>query len=202
MATRCLGSRGRRGRLTLAGLLVLGAALGPGAARAEESTVPAVLQAALLVKVAAYDQHLPARAGDTVRTLIVYKASSDDSVRVATQLRAALGERGTIVDLPHAEEMVTYQGPGALAPLCRARKAAIIYLSTGFSDEEIVAVAAALNGVDVLTAGAVPAYVKKGVILGFDLVSGKPTLLVNLAQCHKQHVSLSAHVLRLMTVVQ
>jgi len=45
-----------------------------------------------------------------------------------------------------------------------------------------------------------PDYVPAGIVLGFDLVSGRPKLLVNIEQAKKQQVSLPASVLKLMKV--
>lgn len=59
----------------------------------------------------------------------------------------------------------------------------------------------ALEGGDVLTAGASPSYVGRGAVLGFDLASGRPQLLVQLAQAGRQNVKLAADVLRLMRVI-
>jgi hypothetical protein len=58
----------------------------------------------------------------------------------------------------------------------------------------------ALSGVDVLSVSPVPEYVEQGIVLGFDVVSGKPRLLVNLGQARLQHVALRAEVLKLMKV--
>ena len=43
-------------------------------------------------------------------------------------------------------------------------------------------------GVDVLSVAAVARYVAQAVVLGFDLVSAKPTLIINLPQAKKQNV--------------
>jgi len=45
-------------------------------------------------------------------------------------------------------------------------------------------------------------YVAQSVVLGFDLVSAKPTLVINLPQAKKQNVSIDAGVLHLMKVIQ
>ena len=55
----------------------------------------------------------------------------------------------------------------------------IVYLASGLT-HQIPTIRSALEGVDVLTVGAVPEYVDLGVILGFDVLSAKPKLLVNL----------------------
>jgi hypothetical protein len=74
-----------------------------------------------------------------------------------------------------------------------------VYLTPGF-DDDVPRIGASLRGVDVLSLGAVPDYVSQGVVLGFDLESGKPKILINLDQAKQQNVSFPADVLRLMKV--
>jgi hypothetical protein len=45
-------------------------------------------------------------------------------------------------------------------------------------------------------------YVPAGIVLGFDLVSGRPKLVVNLSQARRQHVDFRAEVLKLMKVYE
>ncbi len=156
---------------------------------------------ALLAKVAGYDKNLPARAGDRVHVLIVTKNGSDESSRVASQADKALGDQDTIGGLPHDRATAAFSDAAALARLCRSRRIAIVYLTPGFSDGEVTAIAAAFSGADILSASAVASHVPLGIVLGFDLVSGKPKLLVHLGQAKRQHVDLSAEVLKLMKVV-
>src|SRR5258706_418637 len=54
----------------------------------------------------------------------------------------------------------------------------------------------------VLRVAAVPDYVRDGIVLGFDVVSGRPKLLFNLPQAKLQKVALAASVLKLMTVFE
>jgi hypothetical protein len=44
--------------------------------------------------------------------------------------------------------------------------------------------------------------VPAGIVLGFDVVSGRPKLLVNLTQAKRQNVSLRAEALKLMKVYE
>ncbi len=67
-------------------------------------------------------------------------------------------------------------------------------------DGELEALERALSGVDVLSVSAVPEYVSRGVVLGFELVSGKPKILLDLPRAKRQNVDFSASVLRLMKV--
>ncbi len=170
--------------------------------RADEVAVPLTLQAELLAKVAGYDKNLPARAGAVVHTLIVTKSGSGDSARTAAGILNGLKAQGAIAGLAHDEAVVVFTDATGLAQTCRDKHAAIVYLTQGFSDDEIASVAKGLEGADVLSAGAVAGFVPKGIVLGFDLVSGKPKLLVHLGQAKKQNVALSASVLKLMTVYE
>jgi hypothetical protein len=172
-----------------------------GAVWAAEITVPVPLQADLLEKVAAYDRNLPARAGDRVVTLLLVKPGSDASQRAAAQLEAALEAKPTIAGLPHHVEPLQAADAAAIAESCRQRRAAILFVTPGFTEAEVAALGRALDGVDVLSVAAVPQHVAHGIVLGFDLVSGKPKLLVSLSQAQRQKVALSANVLRLMTVL-
>lgn len=167
---------------------------------AEEVPVPIDLQVDLLVKVAAYDKHMPARAGDRVRVLLLTRAGDPESTRMATQVTRALAAKDVIAALPHEETTARFTDGPALARRIAASRLSIVYFMPGFSDDEIVSAAAALFGVDVLTVAAFPRYVPGGVVLGFDIVSGKTKLLVHLAQAKRQRVALSADILSLMRV--
>jgi hypothetical protein len=170
-------------------------------ARADEVAVPVELQAELLTKVAAYDRNMTARAAGRVHILIVERAGDADSGRTAAQMKKALGGVERVVGLPHDETILDYAGAAALASECRARHASIAYLSSGLGGE-LPQIRAALEGVDVLSAAAVASYVPGGIVLGFDLVSGKPKLLIQLGQARRQNVALKAEVLKLMKVFE
>jgi hypothetical protein len=167
---------------------------------AEEVAVPIELQVDLLVKVAAYDKHMPARAGDRVRVLTLTKDGDPESTRMALRVAKALATKDAIAALPHEESTARFTDGPALAARIAASHLSVVYFMPGFSDDEIAGAAAALSGVDVLTVASFPRYVPGGVVLGFDVVSGKPKLLVHLGQARRQRVELSADVLTLMRV--
>ena len=171
----------------------------PAATRAENVTVPVGLQAELLFMVAGHDRNLPARGGGVVRTLILTKAT-DDSARCAAQFKKVAVARLAVAGLPHSVEVASFTTASALAQECRARHLAIIYLTPGFTGAEVAAMGQALEGCSVLTVSASPAMVKRGAVLGFDLVSGRAKLLVDPTQAAKQRVAFGADVLGLMTV--
>jgi len=191
-------SRRRAGAslLLLAALVVLSrSGWGDGIA------APVTLQAELLVKVAEYDKNFSARAGERARVLLVTKAGNADSANVNQQMANALGRFDEIAGLPHDEMIITYPGATELGRICRDRHIAIVYFAPGFSND-VESIRNALNGVDVLSVGGVPDYVRNGIVLGFDVVSGRPKLLFNLTQARLQRVALAAAVLKLMTVYE
>jgi hypothetical protein len=168
---------------------------------AEEALLPIAIQVELLVKVAAYDRNFQQRAGDRARILIFTKPGNGDSARVAAQVEAGLTRAPEIAGLPHDETVTPYHGAAELADRCRKERAAIVFFGPGFRPD-IATIREALDGVDVLSVSAIPEYVEAGIVLGFDVASGRPELLVNLQQAKRQKVALRADVLRLMKVFQ
>lgn len=162
--------------------------------------MPYPLQAQLAAKVASYDRRFRQRNGARVLVLLVAKKGNPESEQAAQQVKAALADLPTVGDLPHQDETIAYDGADALARVVRERKAGVVYLGPGF-DAEIAAIRRALTGTSALTIGAVPAYVSAGIVLGFDLISGKTKLLVHLAAAIEQGIEFRADVLRLMKVV-
>jgi hypothetical protein len=167
----------------------------------EEAAVPAALQAELVAKVAAYDKNLPARAGDRVHVLIVVVPKNDGASRFAKSLENALGGVDKIGGLPHDQATIAYAGAAPLADTVRVKHAAIVYLAPGLTSE-MPAIRDALAGISVLSVAAVAAEVPQGVVLGFDLVSGKPKIVVHLGQAKKQEVAFRAELLKLAKVIE
>lgn len=196
------GSKGSR-TCRLASALVLGTlSLCPGRnSAAEEVTVPANLQAELFAKAAAYDEQFVARTTGVVRVLVVVRAGDAESERVARRFTATLAELQTIVNLPHEESVEHFKDAASLAELCRSKHITFAYLCPGL-DAEVPAIAAALKGSEILTIAAVPSYVGRGVVLGFDLVSGRLQMLVHLTQMRAQKVRLAPALLRLAKVIE
>ena len=190
------------GKVLVGTLVALAALLRVAFVSADDVAVPIPLQMTLLVKVAGYDRNMAARAGDKVRVVIVVKTGSEESTRVAATAAKALADEDAIAELPHEQSILSFAGATSLAQVCRQQRVAIVYLTPGFTDEDITAVASAFDGLDVLTATAVASAVPKGIVLGFDLVSAKPKLLVHLGQARKQNVKLGAEVLKLVKVYE
>jgi hypothetical protein len=133
---------------------------------------------------------------------IVYLADENDSEHIAAQMKKALNGKDSIAGLPLEVSSVKFADAAQLAKYVKSKKIAIAYFTSGFSASEIQSIATALEGANVLSAGAVAKYVPNRMVLGFDLVSGKPRLLVHLPQAKRQNVALSSSVLKLMKVYQ
>jgi hypothetical protein len=161
--------------------------------------VPFSVQAGLIAKVANFDRNFAARAGNRALVLIMVMPNDAESAGAAQELKSSLSRVPTVGDLPHEEQIVNYTNAAALADMVRARKASIVYVGPGFG-KELTNIRTALSKVSVLTVGSMPDYVSSGIVLSFDLVSGRPKLLVNLEQARKQNVDFPASVLRLMKV--
>ena len=168
-------------------------------ARAQEITVPPQLQSRLLAKVVEYDRNFGERAGEIVHILIIGRSEQQSSMRAAEQMLASLAQVERMGGLPHDEVIVRYRSALELVDECRQRKAAVVYLGPGFRDE-LGNIRNALDGVDVLSVTGVADYVPEGVVLGFDVISSQPRMLINLAQAKRQNVAFQANVLKLMKV--
>ena len=191
--------------LSVATIIVAGAiavAVAPPLARAgEDVTVPARVQAQLLAAVASFQTNMNLPPDGAVQILVLTKENDDSSDRVGRQLIAALGEMKKIMRRVHRESVETFHGAPALAAACRERKIAIVYLAPGLGGV-IPEVAEALRGSAVLTAGAVPGFVPRGLVLGFDLVSGRAEMLLNTAQMRALGVKFPPSLFQLMRIVQ
>jgi hypothetical protein len=170
-------------------------------AHAQSATIPASLQAELLAKLETYDRTFAKRAGSTARVLIVVKPGSAKSELSANEMRAALKRIERIGGLPHQETLVEYAGAAELAQRCRTDHCAIVFVAAELEDA-IEALRGALSGMDVLSVGAQPSYIAKGIVLGFELEGGRPRIVINLEQAKRQNVSFSSDVLRLMKVLR
>jgi hypothetical protein len=200
----CVPSRGYIGRwkgVRAAIVALCIAALVPsGLVIAEEPEVPIRLQAELLAKVAGYDRSFAGRAEGMAIVLIVVRAGDPDSERIAAELAAELERRPIIGGVEHREQIVRYDSPKALADECRARRASIVYLSAGF-ENDAARIAAALVQANVLSVTTIARYVERGIVLGFSARSGKPAILINLAQAKLQRIDFRSDLLKLAKVL-
>jgi hypothetical protein len=166
---------------------------------AHNMSVPTGAQAELLAKLVGFDRNYASRAGGKAIILLAAMPGNPESMSAALEMKAALSRMPKVGDLPHEEHIVVHGSAVALADLVRSRKAAVVYFGPGF-EKQVPAIRDAFASVNVLSVGGVPSYVPDGIVLGFDLVSGRPKLLVHLVQARKQQVAFPASVLNLMKV--
>lgn len=190
-------------RRTYLGTLLLGcAALAMSlSARADEPAVPLQLQMDLTLKVIEYAQQPSIRSGDVVRVAILVKASGAQSTHFGAELKAALSRVDTIAGLPHEETLLEWTDPTRLVDEIVRTKIAVVYVAPGL-DSEIPAIAQAVQGIQLITVAAVDSYVQSGIILGFELVSGRPKMIFNLKQARQQTVVFGSAVMKLMRIVE
>lgn len=167
----------------------------------EDVAVPVPLQMDLLLKVAGYDKNLPARARGVVRVLALTRRGASQSAHIAQQALRALGGK-SLKGLPVEGSDAAFTDGVELARWVRERGIAVLYVTPGFTPSELPAIAKALAGVNVLSAGALARFVEDGVVLSFDLVGGKPKLLIHLKRAREQGVDLSSQVLKLARVIE
>lgn len=197
-----MSSRLRRPRLARLVVLLTAFALAlTSLCVAQSMPVPSSAQAELLAKLVGFDRNYAARAGSKAIIVLAAMPGDSESMSAALEMKAALSRLPSVGNLPHEELIVNYSSAGALAEVVRSKRAAIVYFGPGF-DKQIPAIRDALSSLPVLSVGAVPSYVPAGIVLGFDLVSGRPKLLIQLPQARKQNVAFPASVLSLMKVYQ
>jgi hypothetical protein len=177
-------------------------ALVPRVANGEEIDVPAEIQVGLVVRVAAYDRNLIERAHGRVLIWVVVAHGNVDSERVAGQLAVALRKVPNVAALPITVRIVEFASPAQLVEQCRRDGPTLLYLSAGLSDKTM-AIARALDGIALLTVAAVPRYVDDGTaVLGIELRSGKPALVVHLEQARRHRIAFKPELLRLARVIR
>ncbi|HEY6560354.1 MAG TPA: YfiR family protein [Polyangiaceae bacterium] len=168
---------------------------------ASSASVPPAVQAQLVSKVPSYDRAFRERSGGRVQVLVVSKPGNDQSVRDAHFMRTALAREQNIAGLPHEVTLVNFSSVAALTAETKQRRASIVYVSSGF-DGELEAICTGLQPLGAMTFTGVSEYVRRCVVVGFELISGRPKLLVHLGQARKSGIRFSSELLRLAKVYQ
>lgn len=169
------------------------------AAPSDRLVVPVELQVDLLAKVLRYDRNFSSRVLDEVRVLVVHEPDDAESTRVAREYVAAIGAEAKLGGVKARAELVPFATEAELVARVKERKASVVVFAPSFASRA-ASLAAQFEGADCLTVSASPDGVREGLVLGFDLVSGKPRMLLNLSRSRRQGADFRAEVLRLMTV--
>jgi hypothetical protein len=193
-ATKGIGWRAALGAAALA----LGLLLGPAHA---ETTVPLDLQVDLLQRVIRFERGLPGRAGAQVNLAVVSRSGNSGSEKTAAQLAKALEKVTELAGKPTKVTTISVANAGALKQAIGSGSLHIVYLAPGF-EKDLAAIAAALEGQPVITLSTDGDQVDAGAVMGFELVSAKPRIVLNLGQAKKQGLDFNSDLFRLARVVK
>lgn len=152
-----------------------------------------------MARLASYDKNLKERAGARVSIVIAVKEGDPSSERAAGQLASAFSRIDRIAGLPHDTWTVPYANATTFVETCKNRQASIVVVTDALTSE-VAPLRASFESMNVLTVGPTGEMARRGMVLGFELVSSRPKLFINLTQAGKQSVAMSADVLKLMTV--
>lgn len=188
----------RRAVLTVAGFLAT--KLWGTNGLALEPEVPIRLQIDLLNRVIPFDRAFPSKVNGELSILIVQDPNDTDSAQVSQRVLSELKERDTLGGYRQRPTLWRFSAIGALVDECKRLKAGVLYVSPGLG-ASIEQLATALKGLNLLSVGALPNQVERGLALGFAARSGKPRILVNLKQARLQGVDFRADFLRMAEVV-
>ena len=169
--------------------------------RAAEPSVPVERQVALMIATAGSDRNMYVRTSGKVNVLVVSKGQDGATRRVVSTVLSALGARRGIAGMPHQDGSVSFTGAAELAEVIRGQRISLVFLTTSV-ENDVPAIARALEGLSVLTVAAGADLVAKGAVIGFDLVSGRPQVFVNLEQARRQKVEFEDVLLQRAKVVR
>ena len=170
------------------------------AATADEVTVPVNLQIELLGRIVRYERTYASEA-TPIAVLVVSRTNAPECVRVSSQLTAELRRAGRIGGRALTVSTAAYTTPAALRAQVGTSHARLVYLGAGLG-RDVPAIATALAGAGVITVAAVGADVDRGAVVGFELVSSRPRIVINLTTARAQRLQFNAQFLRLARVVQ
>jgi hypothetical protein len=175
--------------------------LEPRFAAAEEPSIPLDLQAQLSAKIVEYVENPPVAGVQQLPLGILVDARDANSMRAAVELRAAFARVSASGRRTFDAQIIEWASARALADEIARRKVSVLYLMPGLS-EELSAVVNALAGRRVLTIAAVDTYVAGGAILGYELASGHPRMILNLRQAKSQEIVLRAALMKLVRIIE
>jgi hypothetical protein len=193
MPTRVVTSR-------LALPVVLTIALLGTRGQAADPAVPIERQVALMIATAGSDRNMYVRTNGMVNVLVLSKGQDGATRRMVSAVLSALAARRGIAGMPHQDSSATFAGAAELAEVIRAQRVSLVFLTSSV-ESDVPAIARALAGVSVLTVAPSADLVAKGAVIGFDLVSGRPQMFVNLQQARRQMVEFEEVLLRRAKVV-
>lgn len=164
-----------------------------------ETTVPVDLQIDLLRKIVKFERGFSGRVGGQVKVVVVVGGS--DGERTASQLGKALENVPDFAGKPAKVIVYKYTAAPALKSLVASEGAQVVYLTPGL-EAELATIASVFEGVPTITVTTDGDQVEKGAVLGFELASARPKIVLNLAQAKKQGLDFSSDLFRLARLIR
>lgn len=191
------GTRFNRRIFALAGLIVAAAA--SVNASADTPSAPIAVQAQVITRILPFERGFAARAPSEVRVVIALRPGDADSESAALKMAKALDDIGTVANRPLRVSTVNFVSAQQLSAECRKRSAHVLFITPGLS-AEVSQIATGLIGSGMLSVAAVETYVPGGIVLGVEVVAGKPHMSVNLKQAKSQKLDFPSAVLKLARI--
>jgi hypothetical protein len=168
--------------------------------RAEDAAVPIALQVELLSRLLWYERGLQRRPEPQLRALILERPRDPLSGRSAAQVAAQLDRVKLLGGKSVSHTRVVYQSLEQIARVAEQERPYLAWITPGFGDVS-GELARSLGARGVLSVSSSGPDAVRGVVLGFELASGKPRIMLNLQQARAQKLDFNAQFLRVVRVV-
>jgi hypothetical protein len=164
--------------------------------------MPAPLQAQLLAKATTYLRNFGPSEGDTAKVMIIFPGTSEGPSREAQALARAVGAIGTFGAFKVVTATVPFRSTEELRATLVAEKPSVVYVAEDLNETGVLGVIEATRNTGILTTSGLSAHVRLGIVLGFAIVEGHPTLFVHLNQARKRGLDFSSKLLQLAVIVE
>ena len=180
-------------------IVLLLAALAAARGMAQGAVVPIDVQVALLIKATSYDRNIESKRQPDgfLHIGICYQDKLRSSAQEMEGLVAELKKQEAIAKIKVHRVLLT-EGQ-SLADHPELPSLSIVWLTNmrGLAIEEVTTVTRKMR---LLSVSTVPAWVQKGISMGFDLLGGRPHFLIHRSASVEEGCAFSSQLLKLATV--
>jgi hypothetical protein len=169
-------------------------------AGADDSAVPVELQVELLARIVRYERSYMAQSA-SARLLAVVRTNDVDSTRTGSEFIAHVRRQQRVGGRTVTASVHEFTNVRALRDAVARDQVSIVYFAPGLASE-MPAIASAFAGRNVITVAATGRDVDRGAVVGFELVSSRPRIAVNLPRARAQRLRFNAQFLRIARVVE
>lgn len=187
-------------RLPLLAVLIAGLVAAPPA----EAQVPADHQAALLLRILAYDRNVRTRADSAVTVVVLHGAGEGESEKACAAVEnalATLADAVTVSGLPVRVESLAYHDAAAFESAVATLGAAAVYVCPGLG-QAIPALSEVTRRRSLLSFTSVEEHVREGLGIGIVRRGARAAVVVNIPAARAEGASLDAGLLQLAEVVR